>query len=81
MNDVPPARAIGEVPFENWQDIVRVARTAPEFKLEHYTVSSPTRLLRGTTRSIRGGKPPRISRRRLRITPPMPTLSQIRRKL
>ncbi|MFC1964126.1 IS6 family transposase [Chloroflexota bacterium] len=80
LSDIPPAQKMGEVPFKNWVDIVNTARTAPEVKLEDYTVSSPTRLMRGTTRSIRGRKPPRITKRMKRITPPMPSLSEVRFK-
>ena len=71
LDDVPPAQAMGKsVPFKDWQDIVSTARTAPEFKLAHYKISSNTRSI---TR-----KPHRISRRRPRITPRMPSLSQVR---
>ncbi|MFC1870406.1 IS6 family transposase [Chloroflexota bacterium] len=71
LNDIPPAQKMGEVPFKNWVDIVETARTAPEVKLEDYTVSSPTRRIRIT-------KPHRISKRRTRITPPMPMISEVR---
>ena len=64
------------VPFKNWVDIVGTARTAPEVKLEDYTVSHETprhRAYKPVTR-----RKPRISRRRPRITPPKPVLSELR---
>ena len=76
LGNIPPAQKMGKVPFKDWVDIVSKARTAPEFKLEHYTVSSPTGQLKGTTRSIRGRKPPRISPRTPRITPKPPRLKR-----
>jgi len=82
LDDMPPAQKMGKVPFKNWVDIVSTARTAPEVKLEHYAVSVKTRRQRGTTRTINIGrrKQPRTSRRRKRITPPMPSISQMRWK-
>ncbi len=74
LGDIPPAQKMGEVPFKNWVDIVRMARTAPEVTLESYTVSDRR------TRPIRPrGKRTRITKRKPRITPPMPSLTQVRR--
>ena len=71
LGDIPPAQKMGKVPFKNWVDIVSKARTAPEFKLEHYTVSSPTRRRHGITKTVNLGdrKPPRITKRPPRISP------------
>lgn len=63
LGDIPPAQKMGNVPFKNWVDIVRTARTAPEFKLEHYTVS------RKTSKAMTTRTAPRISKHTPRITP------------
>jgi putative transposase len=60
LGDVPPAQAMGKVPFKNWVDIVKTARTAPDFKLEHYVVSRKTLAKR---------KAPPITKRMPRISP------------
>ncbi len=75
LSDVPPAQSMGEVPFKNWQNIIRTARTAPEFKLEDYTVSQEPRY------KVIRRKVPRISRHRTRITPPTPPISLRRIRL
>ena len=73
LGDIPPAQNMGKVPFKNWVDIVRMARTAPEVTLDSYTVSD-----RRTKPIPLSDKRSRITKRKPRITRPMPSLTQTR---